>query len=440
MGGSGSIEVQFSGPMPATHSGSIDIQLSGPNLPVVGDGVPVAEASALDSAPVSSGRVTAMSVAATGPTESARSNRLTEAGKQMLGRGVETLGSGLETLGEGVTKLGEVSRSVPLVGAGVARLGEGITSVGESLTTLPKVAATRRGRLLVRSLLVGLLVVSVWIAAIVLIQRRRFDAPDFRPAAERILTQIGRGRAAIEDLYERSSPRFQEIVRKDRFVDDMLDLEATVGTFVEITAVNESVVTRGPTGRIGRVSMSVRYTKGLTRGSVSLHWVDGRWKLLGVGIEVPDNIRITQLDREVRVAACKDPMDPKRCDVYVAANRILAQLRDHQAAMVWDEASDLFQQQEGKERWVQIQREHELVLGAYRRIISVTDAKVLGGVRGSFDVLVEYEHANVRAAFGFIRASKTQPWQLRSLKIVLPMPRIDDDLGPLPEAEPPPED
>jgi hypothetical protein len=441
---SGSIDVQLSGPLPRaelepSESGSVDVQLSGP-LPRAADdeAVPTA-APELDSAPVSSGRVTAMAVAATGPTETARA-RLTEASKEMLGKGVETLGSGVEAIGGGVTKLAEASRRVPLVGASVAKLGEGITSVGESITDLPRVARTRRGRLLVRSLVVGFLLVAVWIVGIVLLQTRRTDAPDFRPHAERILGEISQGRAAIEELYEKSSPRFQEMVQKDRFVDDMLDLNATVGKFLEITAINESIVTRGPTGRIGRVSLTAEYARGLTRASVSLHWDDRQWKLLGVGVEVPPDVKITEAEREVRVAACCEPndpsrcypMDPKRCDLNAAASAILVQLSRGEAAAVWAAASDVFQKQEQQGRWVAIQKEHRSVLGEYRRIIAVTEAKVFGGNRAWYDVLVEYERATVRAAFGFSRGAKADPWQLGSLKIVLPMPRIDDAV-PVPE-------
>lgn len=418
--------------VPPGGSGSIDVAFSGPVLPaapVVPDpAAPIAHASELDSAPVSSGRVTSMSVAATGPTEHAgRSHRITEAGKEMLGKGVETLGTGLGSLGEGVTKLGEVSKKVPIVGSSVTRLGEGITSVGESLTDLPRVARTRRGRLLVRSLLVGFLLVFGWIAVIVLIQSRRIDSPDFRPYAERIFTEIGKGKPAIEELYEKSSPRFQELVRKDRFVDEMLDLKATIGDFIEILSVNEILVTRGPTGRVGRISLSLLYSKGETRGSVILHWVDNEWKLLYVSVLLPDDLTITQAEREERVAACKDPMDPRRCEIHAISHGILQQLRDGDAGSVWDKASDIFQKQEQKNRWVQIQAENQQVLGEYRRIIAVTEAKVVGGgVRGSFDVLAEYSNANVRVTFGYIRDSKEQPWKLRMLKIAMPMPRIDD--------------
>ena len=217
------------------------------------------------------------------------------------------------------------------------------------------------------------------------------------------------------------------MVRKERFVDDMMDLKATVGKFIEVIAINESLVTHGPTGRIGRLSLGVVYDKGKTRAAVSLHWDDGQWKLLGVTVEVPAELQITQAERESRVAACENPMDSKRCDVHIAANQIREHLRDGQSALVWDKASDVFQKQEPKARFVQIEAEHQLVLGDYRRIIAVTEAKVIGGsTRGTFDTLVEYSKANVRAIFGFVRASKAEPWQLRSLKVVLPMPRLDD--------------
>ncbi len=430
------------------ESGSIDVAFSGqlPKPPVLPDGAVVEPASAGDSAPVSSGRVTSMHAAATGPTEAPRSKRITDVGKDMLDKGMTTLGSGIETIGEGVSKLGEASKKVPVVGANIARLGEGVSKLGESITGLPRVARTRRGALLVRSLIVGFILVFSWIAIIVMLQVQGTDSPDFRPYADRILTQISRGKPQIEELYEKASPRFQEIVRKERFVDEMLDLNATCGRFLEITAVNESFMSSGPTGRIGRMSTMVQYERGKTRAAVSLHWLDGEWKLLGVSVEVPPELKITQAEREKRVTPCEEKgpdgkrdtdddipngtMNTKKCDVHVVANKVLEQLRDNEAAAVWDAANrDVFQKQEEKGKWIAIQAEHQRVLGEYRRIIAVTEAKVFSSKeeeRAFFDVIAEYSRANVRVIFGFTRPSKTLDWQLRSLKVALPMPRIDD--------------
>jgi len=340
--------------------------------------------------------------------------------------GVEAIGTGIETLGEGVSKLGDLTTKVPLVGPSVGKLGDGLTRAGESIHALPAVARTRRGRVLVRSVIVGFVLVAGWIAAIVGWQLRGDELLDFRPNAEHILVEISKGNSAIRDVFEKASPRFQEMVPKDRFVDDMLDLTATVGYFKEITAINDTLITTGPTGRIGRVSLTAAYTRGVCKGSISFHWHQGQWKLLGVGIELPPELTITQAMREQRVAACKDPNNRATCDVRNAAETVLERLRDGKAGDVWDQASEVFKKQQTRTKFAAIIAEQLRVLGAYRRILRVTEAKMMGN-SATFDVVVEFERANgVRIVFGFERGSKTAPWPLFSFKLVMPMPRIED--------------
>lgn len=369
---------------------------------------------------LSSGRVrVSPTEAVIGP---ARSRRLSDA----VSGGVEAIGTGIGTIGEGVSKLGDLTTNVPLVGSSVGKLGDGLTRAGESIHALPRVARTRRGRVLVRSVIVGFMLVAAWIAVIVGWQLRGEPLLDFRPNAEHILVEISKGDGAIREVFEKASPRFQEMVPKDRFVDDMLDLNATVGSFKEITAINDTLVTTGPTGRVGRVSLTAAYTRGVCKGSISFHWHQSQWKLLGVGLELPAELKITQAMREQRVAACKDPNNRATCDVRNAAESVLERLRDGNAGEVWDQASEVFQKQQTRLKFAAIVSEHLRVLGAYRRILRVTEAKMMGN-SASFDVVVEFERANgVRIVFGFERASKTVPWQLYSFKLVMPMPRVDD--------------
>jgi X-X-X-Leu-X-X-Gly heptad repeat protein len=393
-----------------------------------------------ESRPVSSGKVTAVGPIATAvapvPVASIsdsggerRSRRISDAAKdaldagvRQLGSGIGTLGDGVSKLGEGVSKLGDMSRNVPVVGSSVARIGEGISHVGEQLHELPKVARTRRGRLLIRSMIVGFVLVAAWIVMIVALQLHGNDTPDFRPNAERILVGLSKGE--IDEVYEQASPRFQEMVRKERFSDDMTDMTQTVGKFREITAVNDSLVTTGPTGRTGRVALTVKYEKATCKVAVSLHYDQDRWKLLGIGIDLPPELTISQAQREDRVKACKDPMDIKHCDVHQAADAVLHLIRDGRADQVWDSATTVFQKQESKAKFVQLQLEHLLQLGSYRRIIAVSEAKVIGGTLATFDTLAEFDKASgVRAVFGFYRRSRLDPWKLRSFKVVLPMPR-----------------
>jgi hypothetical protein len=290
----------------------------------------------------------------------------------------------------------------------------------------------------VRSVVVGFLLVFAWIAAIVLVQLRSNTTPDFRPAAERILVQISKGRAAIEELYDKSSPRFQEVAHKEAFIDTMLDLNATNGKFVEITAINETLVTTGPTGRVGRVGLTALYERGITKGSISFHWDQGQWKLLGVGVEVPESVTITQAERQKRVAACiddkgKDTSDLRaKCDVRDAAETILEMIRDGKAGEVWDKASDIFKQQETRDNFIRVHADHAVALGAYKRLLNVTEAKSIGGLTAYFDVVAEFEKSSgVRVVFNFSRPSKTARWQLRSLKVVVPMPRPNEGDSPL---------
>ena len=398
----------------ASSSGSIDVMVSGPT-PKVSDGTPDPVA-ALETGPV------------------ARKKRLTDAAKTATGAVVSAVGTGIDKLGEGVSKLGEASKGVPIVGAGVSALGERIQNVGESIENLPRVARTRRGRLLVRSLIVGFVLISAWIVIIVTLQVKGSETPDFRPIAEKILVQLASGTEGIESVYDNASPRFQEMVRKEKFADEMSDLAATVGKFKEITAVNDSLVTRGPTGRVGRVLLTVAYEKAKCKASVSVHEDKGVWKLLGVGVELPAELQITQAQREERVQACKDPM-ARTCELNAAATAILEKLRDAKYEQVWDEATQVFQKQEEKMRFVAIQREHAQILGNFIRILAVTEARVIGGTNATFDVISEYTRSNgVRTIFTFYRGSKSRPWKLRSLKLVLPMPRADeqptDDVSP----------
>src|SRR5205807_4339354 len=111
-------------------------------------------------------------------------------------------------LGEGVTKLGDATKKVPLVGSAAHKLGEGLTKAGETISVFPAVTQTRRGRLLVRSVIVGLLLVAAWIAAIVFVQVRTNASPDLRPEAEHVLAEISKGPDAIAKVYDNASPRF----------------------------------------------------------------------------------------------------------------------------------------------------------------------------------------------------------------------------------------
>ncbi len=435
---SGSIDVAVSAAIPKATSAdagegvasaaldplaSVPIPMDAIDSAPVSSGRVTESIGAYDSQPVSSGKVKAIVASEqTGPVgRSARQKAV-----DVVSGGVEALGSGIGSLGEGFSKVGELARKVPLVGAGVAKLGEGLTTVGESVHALPAMSRTRSGRLLLRSALVGFVLVFAWISVIVALQLRSHDTPDFRPDAESILVEISKGGAALDNVYETASPRFQEMVRKERFLDDMTDMNKTVGKFREIAAVNETIVTTGPTGRIGRVSLTIVFQKATCRGSVSFHYDQDDWKLLGLGVELPPELKISQAEREERVQACSDPLG-KTCDVYLVADHLLSAIRDGHAGEIWDAATPIFQKAEERSTFISIQAEHRNALGAYQRIIHVSEAKVIGGTSATYDAIAQYDKAEgVRTIIGLMRASKTAAWELRSFKTVVPVPRAAD--------------
>jgi hypothetical protein len=429
---------------PPSESGSVDIAFSATKLDPVPQAVPPD-----DSQPVTSGRVAApMASSESGSAQSqspGRSRRITQAVQGAVSGGVEKFGAGVEKLGEGVTRLGD---AIPLVGAGVSRLGEGISKAGESIHVLPAVAQTRRGRLMVRSVVVGFVLVFAWIAAIVAWQVRGNVPPDLRPDVERILLEISKGSASIDAVYQHASPRLSEILREEKFLDEMTDLNSTLGKFLELTAIHDTVMSKGPTGRIARVSLTASYEKGLCSGDMTFHWDAGKWKLLGIYIELPPDLKITKEMRVGRVKLCDDPMNPRTCEIYRVADKILHDVHEGRAATVWDEADDLFKNLETRDKFIELQQEQSMLLGSYIRIITVTEAKsfdatyttAAGGSNdlrphmrytATYDVLAQFDKASgVRVVFGFSRADKTSPWRLDSFKVVLPMPRADEEPHP----------
>ena len=405
--------------------------------------MPVAQVDTA-SQPISSGRVQAIATGAELASRPVR--RIGGAAVEALGEVSSRLGEGALALGRGVEKIGDATSRVPLVGSSVASIGHGITTVGESLVELPRVARTKRGRVLLRSMFVAFVVVGSWIAGIVAWQLHDNDPTDFRPAANEILAQLSAGKVGVDAVYEASSPRFQEIVRKEKFEDDMADQQRTIGKYREIAAVNETLITNGPTGKMGRVSLTAVYDKGTCHANVTFHYHDGKWKLIEVSVELPPSLVISKQDKNNRVQACREkndagevvlplgPMNPKKCDLHVAALDILGKLDTGHAGDVYDAASAVFKRQEKREVFVQIVAERLAALGKFKRFIAITEAREISSAAASnptpdsatFDGLGEYENTVARTAFTFVRRSSKDPWKLRMLKVVVPMPRAEE--------------
>jgi hypothetical protein len=379
-----------------------------------------------------------------------------------VGVGVGVVGAGLTRFGERVDRLPGMHRTK--LGTGVAELGAGLSEVGANLTELPKVARTKRGRVLIRSLVVGFALVFAWIAVIVFLQLRGGEKPDLRKDAETVMVMLRDGQ--FSKLFAESSPRFQEITDYDSFERTMQDMNRTLGTFREIAAVNDTVVSRGPGGLVARVDLSLDFERGRAHATISMHKDGGVWKFLGIGVDLPDDLIAKETSRAARDERVKAPPE-----VRVAAERVLELSRDGTAGEIWDTAAPLFQKTVSRADFERIEAERHAALGRYQRILdetksmsqptdagsgsdagsagaagsgssagsaaaekpSTTGGTSPGGSYAWLTALVQYDNAVVSSSFGFSWIEDT--WKLSSYVVVLPMPRAPRSPGaPAPAA------
>jgi len=316
-------------------------------------------------------------------------------------------------------KVGEkVVHSADAIGDRVVQASDSLTAkVGESLSALPVVPRTRRGRVMARSVILSFLLVFSWIAVIVGLQLRHARPPDFRPLANGILVALRDGQA--REVYANASIRFQEVVLEETFVEQMADMNRTLGPFEEISAVLDTELNRGPGGRTGRVDARLEYASGPTKGSMAFRWEGGQWKMLGIFVDVPKNVApATQAQREARV---KGPEDELRA----VAQRILEQSARNEIDEIWNQAALGFQQSIALPNFRQTEADRRKVLGPFRRILHVTSARQNPSRTGaSLQLLIEFEKATITGSFEFTKIDDA--WKLTFFKLVLPLPRVPE--------------
>lgn len=396
----------------AAASGSIEVDLSGvsSSMPAAPVPAPVAAEADLSRAQRAANRV-----------------------GEVVSGGVGHLGGGLAKVGGGLAKVGDTVDKIPGatklgLGHGVKELGDGLADVGESLSTLPAVARTPRGRMLVRSMLVGFILVFTWIAVIVLFNRRGGEKPDLRSEAEAILIQLREGR--YQQIYDQASPRFQEVTLVESFARDMDDAAGSLGAFREIASVNRTDVHRGPSGKVVNVELLVVFERGKARGNVSFQWSDGRWKLLGIAFELLDQVALTERREDRRKDRVKAPPEVRQ-----VVERVVSQLHQDKVDQVWMEAAPLFQGSVTAAELARLERERRAVLGAFRQVLTVTRSKKSpGGDSASVEALIEFDKATITASFGLAKIDDV--WRLTAYRVVLPMPRTRPGLVGPTEATP----
>lgn len=387
---------------PPRVTGSIDVQMSDTRLPRV-------------SAPVDPGASGSIDVRLSDPELAATAAEIAEAQRRARAR-APSIGAKVVHAAESVT--GRVAQAADAIGGTVARAGEAVGDVvGASLSRMPVVPRTRRGRVMARSVIVSFLLVFGWIAVIVGLQLRGARPPDLRPAAEAILIAVRDGKAA--EVYDDASIRFQSMVRdRETFVDQMTEMNQTLGRFVEVTTVVMVETSRGPGGRTSRIDLQLEYAKTRTRGSISFRWEDDgpstpkRWKLLGLAIEVPDAIASNKEARVDRSTARPDEI----AELKAAVEGVLMSPIEQ----VWQDASPAFRQAISLEDLKELDRQRAGVLGPFDRVLDMRKVRLNPGRNAaSVVVLLQFQKATITGTFELSRSGDT--WQLVSPRLVMPV-------------------
>jgi len=294
--------------------------------------------------------------------------------------------------------------------------------VAESLSHLPIVPKTRKSRVIVRSLVVGLLLVAAWIGGIVYWQWRGEQKPDFRPLAEKIMIELRQHQ--YDKVYADSSPRFQELVLQETFEHEMSEMNATMGQFREISAVTGTETVRGPSGKSARVGLLVVFDRaGTARANMSFHLEDDHsWRLLGISIELPPDVATRATTEEDRLKRVQGPPELKQLAVS-----IVEQLQKGEYQQVYAAAADTFRASTSPSTLAELDKKRQAEIGKFSRIVDVTSLKQSpSGQSANFDALFEYEGATktvISVHFGFVKDRTTRQWRLAEYKPIMPAPR-----------------
>jgi hypothetical protein len=302
--------------------------------------------------------------------------------------------------------------------------------IAESLSNLPVVKEvmprSRRGRVLVRSVIVGFALVATWIGVIVYWQLRNGEKPDFRPQVEAILIAMRDGRAT--EVYDHSSTRFQEMVLEDTFVAQVADMNESLGDFVEVASVVDTHTFRGPSGRTARVQLLLEFINGRARASMSFLFEDAQWRMIGFDVSLPPDVAKAQTSEEARKKRVQAPKE-----IEELTRTILEESRDGKAGQIWDQAAAVFRGSISRDDFIALEQRRRDAVGPFLRILKVTSRQNPSGTAASLDALVEFnagEGSTVTIAGSFKYAKIEGIWRLAFYKLILPMPHGGEKLPP----------
>jgi hypothetical protein len=235
----------------------------------------------------------------------------------------------------------------------------------------------------------------------------------FRKESEKILSQLSQGK--IEQVYEEASSRFQQTLLVDKFQDLVDRMNATMGHFVRVSdviAVDPAASVAGMTAYVG---LELEFEQATTRGHLSFHrGKDGQWRLLGLGVTIPDELEAKAAALEAQAARLQAPKE-----VIDLVRAILQGVREGRAAEVHEGASPAYKGIVSIDSFKAMLQSHQAELGNFVKIVAViSSARSPDRARARVQALLEYEKTKTTGTFEFMRIGTD--WRLLDFKIIIP--------------------
>lgn len=253
-------------------------------------------------------------------------------------------------------------------------------------------------------------VVTVFVLVIVagiIVGLQLVDEPvDLRPQSEAILRKLGAGE--VDEVYASAAPRFRETSLEQNLERTAETMTRALGTFRRVTNVVDQEEIDSRQGKTARVLFELEFERARTRAELSFHRIDGRWRLLGIRVSIPESMAkdVEALER----------VTPRRApdEVIALASGLADTLRFGDAADAG--VSVPFATPESRTQAESLMAEQKKRLGELRRVLGVVfSTQSHSGERAQVAVILEFERGKADARFDFV--SKGGRWLLQRSEI-----------------------
>jgi hypothetical protein len=280
-------------------------------------------------------------------------------------------------------------------------------------TTTPIAPAVRGRRRRLGLALVLLILGAAAVAGVLFLSGDYRQERAFKKQAEKILTQLSEGK--VEEVYEEASSHFQQTLLIDKLQDLVGRMNATLGRFVRVSdviAVDPAASVAGMTAFVG---LELEFEHGTARGHISFHrGKDGLWRLLGFGVDIPDELHVKASALEAQADRLKAPDE-----VIELVRSVLQGVREGRAAEVHEGASPAYKGIVSIESFNAMLQSHQAELGNFVRVLAIiSSARSPDHDRARVQALLEYEKSKTTGTFEFVRIGAD--WRLLDFKIVIP--------------------